>query len=605
VSSPLTVHWDGSAWTAVPAPAPGSAENTLNAVHGRPGGAVWAVGSSSDNGILRRTLVERYSTLCPGGTATPGTPSPSVTPTRSPTPNCAEAWNVVASPNVDVNNNNLLGVAAVSANDVWVVGYYIIYTTTTGTRPAHGNIQQTLIEHWDGTAWTVVPSPNIGTESNQLLGVSALSANNVWAVGYYEDETHVQRTLTLHWNGTVWSVVASPNANARSNSLQSVAARSSVDVWAVGNYDTGTGIATLALRWNGLLWSVVPTPNTASRDNILHSVAATAADDAWAVGETTDGMLPVGMLLLRWNGTQWSIVPGPNLGRLRNPLYGVTARAADDAWAVGYAVITSSSPLESLVLHWDGTAWTRVASPSPGTFGNTLVAVDALAAGDAWAVGYTYDVGHPGGPLMLHWNGTAWTQAPAPSVGTTGTYPLAVDARATNDVWATGYYDQSSVSQTLIERYSNPCATATPTPSATPCPIQFTDVPSTNPFYVFIRCLACRGIVSGYSDGTFRWGADVTRGQLSKIIASSAGLSNQIPSTQQTFSDVPNTNAFWLFVERLAATGAISGYACGGPGEPCDPQQRPYFRWGANATRGQMSKIAANTFYPNCSTPAK
>jgi hypothetical protein len=204
-------------------------------------------------------------------------------------------------------------------------------------------------------------------------------------------------------------------------------------------------------------------------------------------------------------------------------------------------------------------------------------------------------------------------------------------------------------------------------------------VDPTNPFYAFVRCLACRQIVSGYADGTFRPGADITRGQLSKILAGAAGLTNTIPSTRQTFSDMPNSNVFWLFIERLAATGAISGYSCGepgepcdplnrpyfrwtanatrgqiskitgvaagyngpvsitqqtfsdvpstnpfwlwieelasreiisgygcgGPGEPCDPQNRPYFRWGNNATRGQLSKIAANTFYPNCQTPAR
>jgi glucose/arabinose dehydrogenase len=148
---------------------------------------------------------------------------------------------------------------------------------------------------------------------------------------------------------------------------------------------------------------------------------------------------------------------------------------------------------------------------------------------------------------------------------------------------------------------STPRASRTPTtipastPTGTPCPIQFSDVPPSQPFYVFIRCLACRQIVSGYADGSFRPGAAVTRGQLAKILANAAGLSTGVPSTQQTFSDVPTSNPFWLFVERLTTSGAISGYACGGPGEPCDPQQRPYFRWEANATRGQISKITAVT----------
>jgi hypothetical protein len=149
---------------------------------------------------------------------------------------------------------------------------------------------------------------------------------------------------------------------------------------------------------------------------------------------------------------------------------------------------------------------------------------------------------------------------------------------------------------------STPGAAAT----ATACTIQFVDVDQNNAFYSFIRCLACRNIVSGYSDNTFRWGSNVTRGQLSKIIANAAGLADPVPPTQQTFEDVAPSNAFWLFIERLAAAGAISGYGCGGAGEPCQPPgNRPYFRWGANATRGQMSKIGAQTFYPNCQTPGQ
>ena len=136
---------------------------------------------------------------------------------------------------------------------------------------------------------------------------------------------------------------------------------------------------------------------------------------------------------------------------------------------------------------------------------------------------------------------------------------------------------------------------ATVSPTATVCAVTFDDVDPTNPFYSFIRCLACRQIVSGYADGTFRWGNDVTRGQLSKIIAGAAQLSNNIPSSQQTFADVPNSNVFWVFIEQLAGIGAISGYDCGGAGEPCDSANRAYFRWGAQATRGQISKITAVT----------
>ncbi|HUS14156.1 MAG TPA: S-layer homology domain-containing protein [Chloroflexia bacterium] len=138
--------------------------------------------------------------------------------------------------------------------------------------------------------------------------------------------------------------------------------------------------------------------------------------------------------------------------------------------------------------------------------------------------------------------------------------------------------------------------TATDTPVLpTPCTIAFTDVPPSDPFYQQLRCVACRGVVSGYSDGTFRGGNDVTRGQASKMISVATGLQDPVPSTQQTFSDVPVSDPFWVFIERLAARGAISGYSCGvPPGGACGPLNRPYFLAYTRITRGQMAKVLSN-----------
>jgi hypothetical protein len=135
--------------------------------------------------------------------------------------------------------------------------------------------------------------------------------------------------------------------------------------------------------------------------------------------------------------------------------------------------------------------------------------------------------------------------------------------------------------------------TATAVASSTACPLQFTDVPSGSTFYTFIRCLACRDIINGYPDGSFKPNNQVTRGQLSKIVSNSAGLTD--PQTDQMFEDVPVGSTFFDFVGRLASRGYIGGYPCGGPGEPCNPPgNRPYFRPNANATRGQISKIVSN-----------
>jgi hypothetical protein len=143
----------------------------------------------------------------------------------------------------------------------------------------------------------------------------------------------------------------------------------------------------------------------------------------------------------------------------------------------------------------------------------------------------------------------------------------------------------------------------------------FEDVSPGSTFYEFIERLTSREIMSGYPCGGagepcvppgnrpyFRPNSNATRGQLAKIVSNAAGL--QDPISGQTFEDVPPGSTFYEFIERLVAEGVMSGYPCGGPGEPCvPPGNRPYFRPGNLVTRGQTSKIVANTFYPDCSTP--
>ena len=108
--------------------------------------------------------------------------------------------------------------------------------------------------------------------------------------------------------------------------------------------------------------------------------------------------------------------------------------------------------------------------------------------------------------------------------------------------------------------------------SPTPCTIEFSDVPPGSTFYDFVRCLACRGIINGYPDGSFKPNNNVTRGQLSKIVSNSAGFID--PQTTQMFEDVPIGSTFFDFIGRLAGRGYINGYPCGGVGEPCIPPEQ-------------------------------
>ena len=152
---------------------------------------------------------------------------------------------------------------------------------------------------------------------------------------------------------------------------------------------------------------------------------------------------------------------------------------------------------------------------------------------------------------------------------------------------------------------ATPTVPVTPSPTTT-CTLAFADVPPDNTFYPFVRCLACQGIVQGYTcggdgepcnpnnDPYFRPNNYVTRGQLAKIVSESAGFTDTVPQSQWTFTDVAYGSTFWLWVERLAGRDVMSGYQCGGPNEPCDSENRPYFRPGNGATRGQLTKIVSN-----------
>lgn len=157
----------------------------------------------------------------------------------------------------------------------------------------------------------------------------------------------------------------------------------------------------------------------------------------------------------------------------------------------------------------------------------------------------------------------------------------------------------TAASITTATRTAATVVSATPTRTTTPpgvtptpCSVQFTDVPTGHTFYAYIRCLSCRGIINGYPDGTFRPAVSVTRGQLSKIVANAAGFTE--PAGQQRYEDVVPGSTFFDFIWRLADRGHVSGYPCGDVGEPCGPNNLPYFRPNGNATRGQISKVVSN-----------
>jgi len=296
----------------------------------------------------------------------------------------------VDSPDPGSGNNVLNSVRAASASSIWAVG-----------SASDGTSSKTLIEHWDGTAWQTVPSPSPGSSFNVLNGVRVVSASDAWAVGVYGDGNGTHRqTLVLHWNGATWTQVASPGPGGSGNDsyLFAVAATSHSDAWAVGEIVTRTGIQTLVLHWNGTRWAQVVSPNPGTLSE-LFGVGATSASNAWAVGEATTGTTEQ-TLVLHWNGRTWARVASPNPGGQAhdNTLDAVAVTSIASAWAVGtYETGTGQS---NIVLHWNGRTWAHVNSPNPGAE-NGLFGVAATSASNAWAVGY-FKASGPDQTLALH-----------------------------------------------------------------------------------------------------------------------------------------------------------------------------------------------------------
>ena len=336
-------------------------------------------------------------------------------------------WSVVSSPNGGPDNQ-LYGVAAVSASNVWAVGGY---------QNSNGN-DQTLIEHWNGKQWQIVSSPNVGINYNILYGVAAVSASNVWAVGYSVGSNGNDQVLIEHWNGKQWQIVSSPNVGIGS-SLNMVAAVSATSIWAVGDFINANGNEqTLIEQWNGTHWIVVSSPSPGSSGNELRGVSADSSNDVWAVGDYSNSNSPENTLIEQWNGSQWSIIKSPDVAQYSNSLLSVTALSATNVWAVGYSEAELTA--NTLVEHWNGSQWSVVPGPNPGSAFDFLYGVRAVSATNIWAVGtYANNRYGPYHTLTERWNGNRWEVFSSPGPGATINKLTAVVAVSATNLWTVGF----------------------------------------------------------------------------------------------------------------------------------------------------------------------
>ena len=324
----------------------------------------------------------------------------------------ALTWSVVSSPNRSARDNQLNGVSCVSASSCTAVGY------TSNKHEREG----TLVESWNGTSWSIVPSRNKGL-GNELNDVSCVSASSCTAVGYTSDKAIGERTLVESWNGASWSIVPSPSTGPPKalDELDGVSCVSASACTAVGdsfemNISRSSEARTLIESWDGTAWSVVPSPNPGTGlhrpGDYLHSVSCTAAAACTAVGIEYSGSrrhARAQTLVESWNGTAWSVVPSPNKGSAGSALFGVSCTSMAACTAVGS--YDGSNPGQ-LVESWDGANWSIV--PSPKTAGGTLTSVACPSPSTCTTVGFDYA---RGATLVESWDGSTWSVVPSPGVG--------------------------------------------------------------------------------------------------------------------------------------------------------------------------------------------
>jgi hypothetical protein len=365
-------------------------------------------------------------------------------------PAYAASWQIVASPNPTINDG-FASLTTVSATNIWAVG-------SATNQNSSGILSTTLIANYNGSSWQVVPSPNpAGSRYNNLYGAAATGASDVWAVGsdYVRKGTNypiIYPTIE-HYDGSAWSLVTSAEPT-QVGSLLGVAAVTPSNVWAVGSGRNSAGVSgSMIQHWDGTSWTEVSSPVTGAT---LTSVTATSATDVWAVGYTASAGVA-----MHYDGTSWttSTLPAPSGGTWQ--LSSVSADAAGDVWAAGY-VNGSGGAQHPIVEHFDGTSWSVTQAPDLGSSypANWFNAVLAISPSNVWAIGGASPLNTTNVALVEHFDGTSWTVQPAPANGANSAVSFGgLVTTGSGTLWTVGERLPNGVSggaawQTVTARYS-------------------------------------------------------------------------------------------------------------------------------------------------------
>ena len=363
-------------------------------------------------------------------------------------------WDLEATPNPQ-GSLILYGIDGIAGDNIWTAGKRYIFQL---------GDSQTLnyIARWDGAAWTemVVPQPSQLRDFQSLSDVLAIDVDHAVAVGTYNPSSGSSLAQSMLWDGTDWELLLSPAYSGGSGFYG--LGKAGQQVWGVGYKHSQLPPPAalsfpMAARFDGSNWDVVfvpPLAETGGRStNYLHDIEGASENDAWAVGsaqETGTGGFGPAAMMVRWNGSEWSqydlfaILQSTSFSSLQ----AIEVISSNNAWAAGYDYDITRQQTIPLIMHWDGSSWSNVPVP---TFDETaeLRSITARSADDIYAAGTQTDANGFPHALILHYDGSDWSELPEAALTDFGTWFRAMTT-VDGEVWAAG--QSNNLSEGITQR---------------------------------------------------------------------------------------------------------------------------------------------------------
>ena len=356
-------------WTVDKVQLYGTNDNSVGAIAGSSPSDIWAVGdflpdTAASNQDATLTFAEHYD---------------------------GKNWTVVPTPTTGVNFTSFYGAAA-SRGQAWAVGEYL-----------NSSYQdRALLESWSGSQWSIANIPQPGSVRDMLFGASALSPSDVWVVGDQEGQNGKFETLAEHWDGSSWSVIPTPDPGSSGNHLYAIDAVSPDNVWAAGmQLNANSPDQGLVEHWNGRKWSLVALPAPAAADLVMLDGITADASQVWVAGEADSPEGGGQPFVEGYQDGSWTIprLPAVPDGANWTNLWGIQL-AGGSVWAAGTYVDPATDNNNTLVLQGTDGSWTVNPAPDPGSGSNILGGITSVD-GQLWAAG-VYDNGGSEIPLIMH-----------------------------------------------------------------------------------------------------------------------------------------------------------------------------------------------------------